>query len=130
MPQILHLIQYLSVIVCLLLIAGPQSVREPLWASLKSFGLSQWLVPLAKWLIPFALMSKINKWLNNVAANNWLWAEEKSMIWTWSREIVVLTGGSSGIGALTAERLARKVKVVILDIQELPKHLQDCTCAI
>ena len=69
-------------------------------------------------------MSKLNSWLNDVAANNWLWREEK-LQWTWSREIAVLTGGSSGIGALTAQGLARKMKVVVLDVQPLPEHLKD-----
>lgn len=37
--------------------------------------------------------------------------------WDWNKEIVLITGGSSGMGKLMAEEFAqRKIKVVVLDI--------------
>lgn len=45
--------------------------------------------------------------------NNW-----KNDVYEWDKEIVVVTGGSDGIGAIVVGMLAQKgVKVVILDVQ-------------
>lgn len=39
--------------------------------------------------------------------------------WDWEKEVVVITGGCGGIGALVVSKLAAKnIKVVILDIVE------------
>ena len=59
------------------------------------------------------------RWLNNLYSravlNNW-----RSDKYDWSKEIVVITGGSSGIGSHIAQLLAeRKIKVVVLDVQAL-----------
>ncbi|MCJ1474115.1 hypothetical protein MMC13_002773 [Lambiella insularis] len=61
-----------------------------------------------------------NGFLNQRALNNW---EIDS--WDWEKELVVITGGSDGFGALLVQLFATKnAKVVILDIQpptfELP----------
>ena len=108
----------------LLLTSGPSNLRDTLLGSFQSPIIAEKVVFVLKWLFAIGLLSRSNRWLNNIAANNWLWREEK-LKWTWSREIAVLTGGSSGIGALTAQGLARKMKVVVLDIQPLPQHLKD-----
>lgn len=45
--------------------------------------------------------------------------------WNWSREVVVVTGGSSGIGAAVVSKFAGKgIKVLILD--RIPPHNQLC----
>lgn len=106
-----------------LLLRGPAPVREGLLDSFPSPDIADKVI-LALWYF-FAIGSvvRLNNWLSNVAANNWLWREDK-LQWTWSREIAVLTGGSSGIGALTVQGLTRKMKVVVLDVQPLPEHLK------
>jgi all-trans-retinol dehydrogenase (NAD+) len=61
----------------------------------------------------------INAFLNDGFLNNW-----KSDIYDWSKELVLITGGSNGIGKALAEQFAqKKIKVIILDI-ETPKTRQ------
>lgn len=59
------------------------------------------------------LLPRVNEWLSHRSANNYV--SDKS--WDWSKEIVVVTGGSSGIGAKIVEMLEyRNVKTIILDL--------------
>ncbi|SCO92677.1 related to hydroxysteroid 17-beta dehydrogenase 11 [Fusarium oxysporum] len=52
----------------------------------------------------------INKAFNRLALNN-------SSSWDWRREIVLVTGGSSGLGELVVRKLAKRcVKVVAVDL--------------
>ena len=127
MPSVIYqaaLSPLLTGTLLLLLTSAPSNLRETLLGSFRSPETAEKVILTLKWLFAIGLVSKLNNWLNDVAANNWLWREEK-LKWTWSREIAVLTGGSSGIGALTAQGLARKMKVVVLDVQALPQHLKD-----
>jgi all-trans-retinol dehydrogenase (NAD+) len=77
---------------------------------------------LARYLKSFAILSimrRISKYLDMGIPNNWT-----NDTYNWSREVVVVTGGSDGIGAIVVQLLAeRGVKVVVLDIQA-PKY--DC----
>ncbi|KAL4982561.1 hypothetical protein BDW68DRAFT_182421 [Aspergillus falconensis] len=55
----------------------------------------------------------LNDWLSAKSANNWV--TDKS--WDWKKEVAVVTGGSGGIGAGVAQRLAAMgARVVVLDI--------------
>lgn len=69
------------------------------------------------------VLGRINQWYSRRTLNNG--ATDSS--WDWSKEIVLLTGGSSGIGAAIANELAlKKVKVIILDMHA-PLQTQECT---
>ncbi|KAF1848472.1 NAD(P)-binding protein [Cucurbitaria berberidis CBS 394.84] len=68
-----------------------------------------------KKLLGLGLLSSINSWLNDAVTNNWT-----NDVYVWSREVVVVTGGSDGIGKIVVRLLAEKgIKVAVLDVQEL-----------
>ncbi|KAF1945811.1 NAD(P)-binding protein [Clathrospora elynae] len=68
-----------------------------------------------KTLVVLGLLGTVNSWLNNAVTNNW-----SSDAYVWSRELVVVTGGSDGIGKTVVQLLAEKgIKVAVLDVQEL-----------
>lgn len=61
------------------------------------------------------MLAKVSAWLDNAVTNNW--AQDT---YVWSREVVVVTGGSDGIGKVIVHLLAEKgIKVAVLDVQEL-----------
>ncbi|KAL5363165.1 hypothetical protein BJX96DRAFT_167253 [Aspergillus floccosus] len=55
----------------------------------------------------------LNDWLSAKSQNNWVIDDS----WDWNKELVVVTGGSGGIGGGVAQRLAAMgARVVVLDI--------------
>ncbi|KAA8652331.1 short chain dehydrogenase/reductase family protein [Aspergillus tanneri] len=86
----------------------------------------QWLQILAS----LAILRRTNSWANRRALDN-----GTSDCYDWTREVVVLTGGSNGIGKQIAILLGnRGIKVAVLDIQppqdELPPTVRYCKCDI
>ncbi|KIW34899.1 uncharacterized protein PV07_01642 [Cladophialophora immunda] len=64
-------------------------------------------------LLILGILRKANNFLSRLAINNWT----RSDRWDGSKELVVVTGGASGIGEkVTAGLAARGVKVIILDV--------------
>jgi 3-oxoacyl-ACP reductase-like protein len=72
------------------------------------------------------LVKGVNAQLNKWALNNWKFSPDTQK-WKWSREVAVITGGSSGIGLETVKQmLAQGIKVAVFDVQDVPKELHQC----
>lgn len=113
----------------LVLTSGPTVIRRRLLSQLVVLLNEQnvkRLVVGLKWALALGLVRKINHWLNDVALTNWQIRPAKDK-WVWDSEVAVVTGGSNGIGAEIVKCLMRKgVKVAVLDIQPLPKDMDEC----
>ncbi|TLS28490.1 hypothetical protein PpBr36_01123 [Pyricularia pennisetigena] len=93
-----------------LVLAGKYTQKGKLIAGIYSKAF--WRVKL---LLYLGLFRSINNYLSRKSNNNWV-----SDKYVWSKEIVVVTGGSAGIGAHIVQFLAeRGIKVIVLDIQPL-----------
>jgi len=78
-----------------------------------------------KVLIGYWLVTRTNTILNSLALNHWS-LKKKGAPWDFPNEIAVVTGGSSGFGKLMTERLAPRLKrVIVLDVQDKPKEFED-----
>lgn len=76
-------------------------VRTTLWGKAATLGS---ILGLVLW---------INDFLSNGSHNNWATDSD----WDWKKEIVVVTGGSGGIGGSVVQQLATDgVRVVVIDI--------------
>jgi len=68
-----------------------------------------------KTLATLGVLNAASSYLSDKVVNNW--SGDK---WDWSKEVVVVTGGSDGIGKVVVGLLAeRGVKVAVLDVQGL-----------
>jgi all-trans-retinol dehydrogenase (NAD+) len=73
--------------------------------------------PVLGILFGLGLIRKINSFLSDRTLNNW-----NSDAYDWTKEVVVVTGGSSGIGELVTQDLCRRgISVAIIDIAK-PKY--------
>jgi len=71
-----------------------------------------------KWLnvlLGLGLYNRLRRLLDEGVLNNWT-----NDVYDWKKELVVVTGGSDGIGAVVVKLLAeRGVRVAVVDIQPL-----------
>ncbi|KDN65192.1 putative short chain dehydrogenase [Colletotrichum sublineola] len=89
---------------------GTLSVRG-LHSSLAQLCLAAWLLTAAG--LALRLHEQLNKW----TANNWT----RDDTWDWDNEVVLITGGSSGIGATIAQQLvARNPRTTIVVVDYVP----------
>ncbi|KAJ6257317.1 Dehydrogenase RED2 [Drechslerella dactyloides] len=82
------------------------------------------ILQIAKYIAGFTAatgaISKINTYLSRGVSNNW--TEDK---YDWNKEVLLLTGASSGLGEQMAQMFAdRGVKVIALDVQPIPPSMQ------
>jgi len=107
-----------------LLIRKPQVFRDTVLRRLPSLNDNTALVTALKWLVGLGIGRNISYLMNKWALNNWQLRTTKSQ-WDWKNEVVVVTGGCSGFGEKVSIGLAEKgLKVVVLDVSDLPKSLQ------
>jgi all-trans-retinol dehydrogenase (NAD+) len=80
------------------------------------------IIKFLTWSVALGLGAQINSILTSWARANWIWGKGRGKEFGadgWGQELAVITGGSNGIGALVAKKLAaRGIKVAILDIVE------------
>ena len=71
------------------------------------------LVKTLKLLVGLGVAQKLNSVLNRAVLNNFC-----RDTWDWSKEIILITGGSSGFGELMVRQFSKhKIKVVVLDLR-------------
>lgn len=112
----------------LLLLQAPENIKQPiynyLYQILKPQNVGR-LITVLKWLFALGLIRNVNHALSTLAGNNFSLRSAKAN-WIWDKEIAVVTGGSSGFGALFTKDLSAKgIHVVVMDINPLPKHLEN-----
>ncbi|KAJ4144383.1 hypothetical protein LMH87_003267 [Akanthomyces muscarius] len=75
-------------------------------------------------LLGLSVVRYVNSTLSSIALNSWRLTKPGN--WQWNNEIAVITGGCSGIGKCTVDRLVKRgVRVAIFDIQEAPKSFHN-----
>ncbi|KAJ5753011.1 hypothetical protein N7520_009928 [Penicillium odoratum] len=102
-------------------------------ANFRNFVVQAFRQPVLWKILPLGLLwmtYKINRYFNRRALNNSAQAS-----FNWKKEIVLVTGGSDGIGAATVKRLAeRGTAVIVLDIRPLTYDARgdvgDPTCVV
>ncbi|KAG9963546.1 NAD(P)-binding protein, partial [Aureobasidium melanogenum] len=112
----------------LVLLKGPESIQRPIYdylhQILKPHNIER-LITALKWLFAFGLIKNVNEALNQFARNNFSLHSSKAD-WDWNNEIAIVTGSSSGFGALFSKDLSDKgIHVVAIDVNPLPKHLEN-----
>ncbi|BDD60370.1 hypothetical protein MAP00_005497 [Monascus purpureus] len=71
------------------------------------------LTKTLKILVGLGIVYRLNRLLNRAVLNNF--TRDK---WDWSKEIIVITGGSGGFGELMVRKFSqRNIKIVVLDLK-------------
>jgi all-trans-retinol dehydrogenase (NAD+) len=75
-----------------------------------------------KWSLTLWAAFDFNSVLNRWADNRWLFRNDTSG-WDWKKEIAVVTGGSSGIGACVVKKLvSHGISCAVLDVAPLSEN--------
>ena len=75
-------------------------------------------------LLALGIIRQLNETLSIMARNSWRLQPAKG--WEWSKEIAIVTGGSSGIGKdITLKFAALGIRTAVLDIQELHDDMKN-----
>jgi all-trans-retinol dehydrogenase (NAD+) len=99
----------------------PEKLRDLLPERLHPLISSQAVIRALSVLLGLSIVRGVNRKLGEWAANNW----QKDAKFIKSQELVLLSGGTSGIGKLMAEEFARRgVRVVILDLNPPKQELR------
>lgn len=105
---------------------APASIKQPLLRHLNKYLSPKaiaWLITLLKWDFALGLTRSANSLLNAWSLNRFRIRSQRHK-YDWPREVAVVTGGSSGFGALISKDLANhEVKVVVLDVNALPDDM-------
>ncbi|THW73776.1 NAD(P)-binding protein [Aureobasidium pullulans] len=112
----------------LVLLKGPENIQRPVYdylhQLLKPHNIER-LITTLKWLFAYGLIKNVNEAINQLARNNFSLRSSKAD-WDWNNEIAIVTGGSSGFGALFSKDLSQKgIHVVAIDVNPLPSHLEN-----
>lgn len=115
--------------IILALTRGPPKLQQWLQRNIPSLYRDprrlQRILTTLKWLFALGAVAKVNKRLNAFAKNHWCW-QKQGVRWNFSTptEVAVVTGGCSGFGYLIVKGLAGKMKVVVLDVSDMPEDLK------
>jgi all-trans-retinol dehydrogenase (NAD+) len=109
---------------------SPSVLKDPLISSIQQAGISPTrlpqILPVLKGLFALGVVRRIHQMLSVLATNYWHFRWQ-GMPWNFGdrerSEVIVLTGGCSGFGALMTKGFAGEAKIVILDILDLPEEL-------
>jgi len=104
----------------LALLCAPDQIRSTLPVNLQGYVGSKRLISTLKWLIGIGLWRRVNTFISRRFVNNFT-----SDTWRTGKEIVLVTGGSSGIGlAITKEAAKTSACVVVLDLSDPTEALR------
>lgn len=101
----------------------PERLRRIFPTALHPLLASSALIKVLKVCLGLSLIRGLNNKLNQYSANNW----KKDAKFIKSQEVVLITGGSSGIGWVMASDFAKKgVKVVVIDLNPPKNPFRKC----
>lgn len=119
-----------------ILTRGPPHIRERLLgpfrgnilAGEKGVGRLQAFISILKALTAIGVVKKISAALNALAWNNWSLGRPGAPFefGPSKKELVIITGGSSGFGYEMVKGFSKVARVVALDIADFPPELASC----
>ncbi|ORX89415.1 hypothetical protein BCR34DRAFT_609240 [Clohesyomyces aquaticus] len=116
-----------------LLTLGPPHIRARLLSPLQSTLLYRdgaarvaQFITLLKALVAIGTLKRISGLLNRLALNNWSLRRQGAAFafGPQKKELVLITGGSSGFGYEMVKGFARVARVVVVDVVEMPEELR------
>lgn len=113
--QSLFLQPFLTGLLAYLLLARPEFISRalPLGGRLERFVSKKSAAVGLYILFGVGLLSRLSSWLSRWSVNNFV----RDKTWDWTKEVVVVTGGSSGIGLEMVNRFTQlRIKTIILDV--------------